>query len=439
MPPRAPAGMPRPRPSYTGTSPAAGYGGSAASGQHPQVPYRNDPYTDTGEIYRDVYSDAAGGGMLYTDVTYGDAYSEDPVDEDPASNGDEELPRRGRSRLLLALVAVLGVLLVLVVLVGLWANRQINPSGAEGETVTVELLSGQSTAEIAQVLENEGVITDARVFTAYARFRSRGDIHAGVYELRTNMAMPDVLDALDDGPIWNDTMTTIREGLSIDQTIAHLSDPENGGRFDEDKLRQALEEGQVTSQHFDVEEIGTLEGMLYPSTYGVDEDTDEVSFLQTMVDEFDSVYGDLDVEARASDVGLSSGYEVLTVASMVEKEARIDEDRAKIARVIYNRLEAGRPLQIDATSCYDKEGKCFPLSDEDLRGPYSTRHEPGLPPTPISSPGRASIEAALEPAEGDWLYYVLDVEADDGSHFFTADDQEWEPYRQRCEDAGLCG
>ena len=164
--------------------------------------------------------------------------------------------------------------------------------------------------------------------------------------------------------------------------------------------------------------------------------------IQRMVGQLDSTLAELDMERQAQALGLSP-YQVLTVASLIEEEAGTDEDRPRVARVIYNRLAEEMPLQIDATSCYVKNepGGCT-LSQADLESdsPYNTRNRPGLPPTPIASPGRASIEAALNPAAGDWLYYVLDAEADDGSHVFTADYDTFVEAKERCTEAGLgCG
>ncbi|MGH9193023.1 MAG: endolytic transglycosylase MltG, partial [Acidimicrobiales bacterium] len=174
----------------------------------------------------------------------------------------------------------------------------------------------------------------------------------------------------------------------------------------------------------------------------VEEGDTEAIVIQRMVAQLDSTLTELDIEGRAQALGLTP-YQLLTVASLIEEEAGTDEDRPRVARVIYNRLAEEMPLQIDATSCYVKNepGGCR-LTEADLASdsPYNTRNRQGLPPTPIASPGRASIEAALNPADGDWLFYVLDAEADDGSHFFTADIDEFNQARARCREAGLgCG
>jgi uncharacterized YceG family protein len=158
-----------------------------------------------------------------------------------------------------------------------------------------------------------------------------------------------------------------------------------------------------------------------------------------MVGHFDEVMGALDANNRAAALGYTP-YQTLIVASLVEKEARVPEDRAKVARVIYNRLAASVPLGIDATLCYEQGQTPCSLTQSvlDAPTPYNTRVNTGLPPTPIASPGRASIEAALGPAEGDWLYYVLAGE--DGHHAFTADYNEFQQLKAQCAEMGLgCG
>ena len=133
-------------------------------------------------------------------------------------------------------------------------------------------------------------------------------------------------------------------------------------------------------------------------------------------------------------------YEVLIVASLIEEETKVDAERSQVARVIYNRLSQGIPLGIDATSRYEAElaGRDREDIDFESDSPYNTRRIAGLPPTPIAAPGRASIEAALNPADGPWIYYVL--EDAEGNHFFTDSNSEFLAAKDRCRDAGLgCG
>jgi UPF0755 protein len=148
---------------------------------------------------------------------------------------------------------------------------------------------------------------------------------------------------------------------------------------------------------------------------------------------------ELDVASAQERFNLTP-YEILIVASLIEEETKIDEERPMVARVIYNRLRDGIPLGIDATSRYEAELAGRDRGDIDFESdsPYNTRRVAGLPPTPIAAPGRASIAAALNPAEGPWIYYVLEDEA--GNHFFTDSDSEFLAAKDRCREAGLgCG
>ncbi len=183
-----------------------------------------------------------------------------------------------------------------------------------------------------------------------------------------------------------------------------------------------------------------LEGVLFPETYTVEEGDTELIVVRRMVDQFQEVATEVDLEARAAAMG-KTPYEILIVASMIEREAGIPADGPRVARVVYNRLDQDIPLGIDATSCYELGGTPCDLTTEILNDntPYDTRAQLGLPPTPIASPGQAAIEAALSPAEGDWIYYILDVTKDDGSSLFTSSAAEFEDAKERCVAAGRCG
>jgi UPF0755 protein len=165
----------------------------------------------------------------------------------------------------------------------------------------------------------------------------------------------------------------------------------------------------------------SAEGFLFPDTYefvkkGLDADT----IIRRMLEQFDTEATALDLTAGAKALGLTP-YQVVIVASMIEREAQVDEDRATIAGVIYNRLDAGQTLGIDATLLYDDPTPDGKLSTADLAAasPYNTRVNAGLPPTPIASPGRASLEAALHPEQTDYFYYVLCPPDGPGVHRFA--------------------
>lgn len=375
--------------------------------------------------------------VVYDDPYDGDYDNEDFDDGFEAGDDLDRSTQRGCGRLAVALLVAAAVFCVAVVGVGIWARGKISPGGPAGEQVVVEVVQGQSTSDIGQILEDNGVITDATVWTWYVRFRGGGQIQAGRYTLTENMSMGAALEALQDGPTATEQRVTIPEGLTINQMIARLTDPENGVTgFDAERLRLAMTTDGLRSR-FLPPDAPSLEGTLFPETYTLGEDDDELALVERMVTQMDTTLDQLQLEAGAAALGRTP-YEILVVASMIEEEARVAEERPMIARVIFNRLAAGTPLGIDATSCYES-GQCPPTAAElESESPYNTRRQAGLPPTPISSPSRASIEAALNPTPGDWTGYVLrDTE---GHHTFTVTAQEFEDAKQFCRDQGLgCG
>jgi UPF0755 protein len=196
---------------------------------------------------------------------------------------------------------------------------------------------------------------------------------------------------------------------------------------------QALEDRDWSLPPYLPEDAESEEGFLFPETYEfVEGDTRAPQVIRKLLDQFGTEAESLQW-ANATDLGVTP-YEVVTIASMIEEEARLDEERALIAGVIYNRLQLGMTLGIDATLLYDDPTPDGQLSFSDLETdtPYNTRINPGLPPTPIASPGRASLEAALNPAETEFLYYVLCGE--DGHHAFGTTAEEHEANRVRCNE-----
>ena len=326
------------------------------------------------------------------------------------------------ARLALVLVALFGVLGGAVFLAYNWVSNQIDPPGPPGEEITVAIPQGASTNDISRQLADEGVVQNALV----TRFAWRGDgpYQAGDYQFNLNMSLSEAEAVLAAGPlVLPGKSVTLPEGLWLTDIAARLRDalPE----FNQAELNAALYSGSIRSG-FQPEGNINLEGLLFPDTYQVGEDDfeDEAGLVARMAEQFDAVATELGYADALSRTGLTP-YEVVIVASMVEEEARVPQDRAKIARVIYNRLAQDMRLEIDATVLYAIQRHTAELTVDDLAtdSPYNTRLYKGLPPTPIATPGRAALEAALNPEEGDWLFYVL---ADaDGSHFFTDDYDEF--------------
>jgi UPF0755 protein len=251
--------------------------------------------------------------------------------------------------------------------------------------------------------------------------------------------MGDVVDTLDVGPKPpEERVFTMPEGFTLAETLTRLSDPGKGLGFDEAVMQRLLDAGQVRSE-FQPADQPSSEGILFPETYRVGKDADELAVLTMMVEELDATLRGLDVTAAEERFHLTP-YEILITASLIEEETKVPSERPMVARVIYNRIRQKIPLGIDATSRYEAEleGRDRSKVDFTSNSPFNTRKSKGLPPTPIASPGRASIEAALHPADGPWTYYVL--KDADGSHFFTDSNSEFIAAKQRCKDAGLgCG
>jgi UPF0755 protein len=340
-----------------------------------------------------------------------------------------------RERRWLQVVTALAVVAVLALGVGgFWLKSQIDPSGAPGAVVNVDIPRGTSTAGIGNLLASKDVITSARVFRLYLKLKGGGPFDAGLYKLQRRSSMGDVVDVLSSGPALPPaTNVTIPEGLVLEQVAKRIArDP----RLSAERFLTLARSGEVRSK-FQPASQRSLEGLLFPDTYRVEEKEDEAAVLRRMVGTFDDVATEVGYEDAEKLVG-HSPYEAIIVASLVESEAKDDSDRAKIARVIYNRLDQRIPLGIDATFYFtlplERRGTGLRRSDLDRPGPYNTRLNTGLVPTPIALPGRASLEAALHPEDGPWLYYVL---KDRRTHAFSESYDEFLRNKRAAQEKGL--
>ena len=358
--------------------------------------------------------------------------ADDADDAEHAVEVVDRPPRRMR-RWLTILMAVAAAGALVLAVAGFWVYRQMNPSGGPGEEVVLAIPAGTSTRAIAQLLEDEDIITNATIFRAYLKVRGGAPFQAGRYRLRENSSMEDVRAALSRGPEIVYERLTIPEGLRLEAIADRVDGLErlSGERFLE------LAKTAAVRSDYQPGDVETLEGLLFPDTYQVAENEDEQVLLRRMVATFDSVAAELGYDEAAERVGVQP-YQAVIVASLVEAEAKVPEDRAKIARVIYNRLQKGMPLQIDATVIYalgrhPKDGRVL-YRDLEVDSPYNTYKATGLPPTPIMVPGRAALEAALHPADGDWLFYVKYEK--NGAHAFSVTSEE---HAQRVREARAKG
>lgn len=358
--------------------------------------------------------------------------------------------RRGGLASCLVLVVVAALVLAAVV-VGVTVGRDrlsdlMAPppdySGDGSGKVVFEVKSGEGTAEIGRHLEEAGVVKSVEAFTeAAAEDPDALTIQVGFYELKRELPAQDALDVLVDPDNLVQETVTVPEGLRVEDVLKTLAE---GTDFPVAKFEAAVDSRSIGLPSY---ADGNPEGYLFPATYAFGPDATPKSMLAQMVDRWRQAAKEADLEGAAKSLGYDS-HELMTIASLVEAEANRDQDRGKVARVIYNRLESDATdglLQIDATVNYALGRDLgLGLTEEDLQvdSPYNTRKNPGLPPGPIESPGDDAISAATDPPEGDWLYYVT-VNLDTGETLFTDDyDQflEWKnnDLAQYCESSDRC-
>lgn len=356
----------------------------------------------------------------------------------------EDLPRESSVPRWLGVLIVLALLAATVVGGSLyWYNRQLNPPGSPGQTVSVEVPQGASTSGIGSILEAEGVIANSMVFNFYASRKGAGSFEAGIYRLKQNSDVDLVLATMAKGPSQQISPKTVRVSIPEGLTVAKLTARAAAQvpRFTVEKLNEALAAGRVPTS---LRPTGqpSYEGLLFPATYEVGSSTDEAGFLTQLAEEMQTRVGGRDVEGAKAKIKATYGldlstYQLLTVASMVQAEAGNPEEGPKIATVIYNRLQQDVALGIDASDRYGAGLTGSPVDFENTEAPYNTRRRKGLPPTPISAPGDMALTAALAPANGSWLYYVL---AEPNVHTFVNTKAEFDQAVQVCKNKGLgCG
>lgn len=334
-----------------------------------------------------------------------------------------------------------------------WYLRQINPPGVAAVATVFTVTENDDLETISRRLEQSGVIVHDGVFRQYVNQEGGLEIVAGLYSVRARDHMGNILRVLRTPPNETLTRVTFPEGFTLEQMAARLAETSNSidaASFVEKAGGKAGTESAVRSI-YQPEGITTLEGLLFPDTYFVAGDETPTQVVQRMVRLMERVGRQEGLDDAQNLVGYSP-YQVLIVASIIEREAKVSDDRAKIARVIYNRLFLDMPLQVDATLYYGQDRQ-RPFSElREIDTPYNTYLYKGLPPTPIANPGRASIAAALAPApnpsSGDplcsgisggtpclYLYYVL---ADkNGRHDFAVTLEQHEANIQKAIAAGV--
>jgi UPF0755 protein len=318
--------------------------------------------------------------------------------------------RRKPRRLLLSIV---GALVLIVVAFVAWYEVEIHSSGPLGSREVIEIQSGDSVGSVVGKLSADHVIGSSLAFRIYDVLHGSPTLVPGHYALRQNQSISGVRAILDGGP--NVLAVTVNSGLTLHEVAQRVDDLPGHAVGDFARIAAS---GAVHST-FSPPGSNNLEGMLGTGTYLVPSGESDTTLLVAMVRRFD---------AQATAAGLSTAsaaafgltpYQVITAASIVEKEGYIPKNMPDVARVIYNRLSAGTPLQMNATVLYSlgQDGGPFTSSDLSLPTPYNSYLHVGLTPTPICSPSPGALTAAVHPPAGSWLFFV--VVKKDGTEAFA--------------------
>jgi UPF0755 protein len=344
-------------------------------------------------------------------------------------------PRRRRYRWIAPMIAILVIVIPLAV-GGAYAfnlyQAKYHPadySGAGTGRIVVQVTSDETPTGLGPTLAKLGVVASSRAFVLAAEHSSNPDgLLPGFYGVRKHMKASLAYAALLNPGNLVEIKVTIPEGWRLSQTVAWL-----GAHSGISPAAYAKVLKNPASLDLPASAKGDPEGYLFPATYEVQPHETALGVLTAMVQRFDQEATAINLPAAANSVHLTQA-QVITMASLVQAEGGRLSDYPKIARVIYNRLARGMPLQLDSTVLYGLKTYGIIASDQQLTSssPYNTYKYKGLTPGPIDSPGDAAIRAVLRPASGNWLYFVT-VNPKTGETLYTSSPQQFQQFRQELE------
>ncbi len=354
--------------------------------------------------------------------------SQPPPRRSPQGPGALSAARRHPVRILAAIAAI-ALAWFLVAL--------FQPFHGEGSgRVVVRIPKGASVAEVGDLLDEKGVVSSSTLFQLRVTLAGeRSGLYPGRYVLASGMSYGGAIEALSSAPVKATSTVTVPEGYSREQAAEVAEEAGLSG----DYLAASARSKYLDPARYGGRGAESLEGFLFPDTFELKPGAPVEDLVQLQLQDFKRRIKGVDMRyARSKNLTV---YDVLTIASMVEREAQLDSERPLIAAVIYNRLHEGIPLGIDATIRFATGNYTEPLTESELAvdSPYNTRLNGGLPPGPIDSPGLASIDAAARPAKVDYLYYVVKPGAC-GEHAFSSTDAQFQAdvarYNEAREAAG---
>ena len=365
-----------------------------------------------------------------------DNFSDDPDRVLPEVRVTKTLNKKIINRIALSVVVILAIGAVIYGGYQVWYLRQVNPPGDPAAAAIFTVTETDDLVSVSKRLEQEGFIVNDSVFRSYVSAKGGLEVAAGYYTMEPRDHVGNILRVLRTPPNETLTKVTFPEGFTLQQIAQRIGEVVKSVKESDFLTKTGDTPAEISAVRsvYQPDAITSLEGLLFPDTYLINGDQTATQVAQQMLKLMERVGRQEGLDDSMNAVGLSP-YEVLTVASIIEREAKVPEDRAKISRVIYNRLSLGMPLEVDATLLY-KQNPDLPFVElKAIDSPYNTYLYSGLPPTPIANPGRAAINAALNPSPnpsaGDpicreitdgspclYIYYVLSDK--DGNHVFAA-------------------
>lgn len=340
---------------------------------------------------------------------------------------DDEPPKKGHAGLWSFLIA-LGLVVIAAASILFYVWNGLRPPGSSEQAVRVTISKGMGAKKVGETLEAKGLIRNTFLFSMWLKYKNEGSrFQAGDYDFKPGMTNGEIVAKLNNGEtVAAETIRfTIPEGFTVVQIADRLA---KEGIVDKDKFMNAVRNPSQFSNSTWTKQIPTddnlrypIEGYLFPETYEMKKGSTESDIIDRMLAELDRKLGTLpeDWQSVLEERGWTL-HELLTAASLVEREVVVDEERPIVAGIILNRLDKKMPLQIDATIQYLLDKQKEKLTNDDLKvdSPYNTYQNKGLPPGPISSPSLKSIEAVLYPADTDYLYYVTKKDGSN-THLFA--------------------
>jgi len=314
-------------------------------------------------------------------------------------------------------------------------NENVDVSDIEVIEVTIPL--GSSASQISSILDSTGIVNSSLAFELYLRNENLTDkLRPGTYEIQNNLSYEDITSILLKGPPLKTYTITIPEGLWLSETLSTIS-AQTG--YDVSQLENSLTSGQVVSKYLpdnDYTKLQNWEGLLFPNTYQIDIESNGEIILQTLVDELESRFENL-TSTNSIPNWIKSPTQFFTIASLIEAESKLDEDRPLVSSVIKNRLDDNMLLQIDATVLYSlqKRKSQVLLIDLQIDSPYNTYKYTSLPPTPISGFGERSMNAIMNTPENNYIYYLLTDT--NGKMTFTNNYEEFINLKNKAKEEGV--